>query len=635
MSGIALVLHLDGQPAAASDLAPMLAQMARRGPDGEDVVVAGHVALGHRHLPTTPEALVEAMPLSDPLSGCILTGDIRLDNRDELLLAFDLSQPGIGDGALVLRAWERWGEDCATRLLGDFAFAIWDPRRQTVFGARDQMGMRQLIYGHRPNHVFACATSANAVARQSRLRPEINDLRIAEALIGFEYGSLTSTLFDGVYRLPPGHCFTVSDKGIAVRAYWEMEPSEPLRLSSDGEYAEAFREVLSMAVRARLRGATPVGSMLSGGMDSGSIVALACRMLPDPLQTFSSVGTAPATCIETRAIHAALSLPNLAPTLIGLDEVDAWKDDLIDAWRAMEEPWDLHMTLPRTAYLAASRAGVNVVLDGVAGDTLLDHGSQMVRDLRAGRFLRAYQDARGLATFEGVGLGDIASQLVTAARGAFMPETLRRLRAAWRGDRPPPLPSDSAVDPGFADRVGLRDVLRDWQRNDQSWRMSFPKERAQDWPRSGLTVGRERYDRVAGHFGVEPRDPFMDKRLWEFCLSLPIEQFQAGGWPKIVMRRSMEGLLPDEVRWRLGKQHLGSAFSQRLVDHWSDWKAPIRGAKAALSGKTSVAALDFATLGGGQSEDRQFQIENLLQTSISVGNISAEQGIPPIDNQPC
>jgi asparagine synthase (glutamine-hydrolysing) len=566
MSGLALVLHLDGRPAAADDLAPMLGEMARRGPDGEDVVIAGPVALGHRHLHTTPEAVVEPMPLTDTATGCLLTGDIRLDNRDALLVAFGLEQAGrvVGDGELVLNAWRRWGEDCATHLLGDFAFAVWDPRRRIVFAARDQMGMRQLIYAHREGRLFACATSARAVALAPGLLPALNELRLAEALIDFEWGNLTTTFFEGVLRLPPAHCLTVGQNGLSARPYWTMTPPEPLHLKSDADYAEAFRDVLATSVRARLRGAGQVGSMLSGGMDSGSVVALACRMVPYPLPTFSGVGPDPATCVETRAIHAALTMPNLNPTLIDHSDLGPWRDDLIAATLALEEPWDFHMTQPRTAYLAAQRAGVKVVLDGVAGDVVLGHGSQMARHIRAGRLLRAWRDAQGLSEFYGAGGRFTRHQILSATRSAFTPNAVRILRAKFRDKHLPQLSKDSIVDPAFAERVGLRHAIRDADKGDVRKILEFAEERIRAFPRSGLNVGRERYDRVAGCFGVEPRDPFMDPRVWEFCLSVPFDQLQQGGWPKLLLRRAMDGLLPDAVRWRKGKQHLGATFTQQL-----------------------------------------------------------------------
>jgi asparagine synthase (glutamine-hydrolysing) len=620
MSGLALVLHLDGRPADAADLAPMLAEMARRGPDGEGVVLAGSVALGHRHLPTTPEALTEPMPLADPGTGCVLTGDIRLDNRDDLLAAFDVADRGLGDGALVLRAWERWGEDCASHLLGDFAFALWDPRRRIVFAARDQMGMRQLAYAHRPDRVFVCATSARAVALHPRIGTALNDLRLAEALIGFEHGSQTATFFEGVLRLPPGHCLTVSDTGLALRPYWRMTAPAPLRLKSDADYAEAFREVLSTAVRARLRGAGPVGSMLSGGMDSGAVVALASRMTPGPLPTFSSVSPDPETCIETRAIHTALTLPNLAPTLIGHDALGPWAEDLIGGWRALEEPWDFHMTQPRTAYLAARRAGVRVLLDGVAGDTLLDEGNQMEAHLRSGQVLRAVRDARGLSEFFGLGPGDSVDQLVTAARRAFTPVALRRMRMRHRAGRLPPLPADAAIDPAFAEATGLREVLRDWQTAESPARLGFAEGRIRDFPRSGLIAGRERYDRVAAHYGIEPRDPFMDRRLWAFCLSLPADQFQDGGWPKILLRRAMAGYLPDAVRWRRGKEHLGATFTRALFGQWQDWTGPVLAQRDGLAGKVAASLLDPARLTADPLQSDDLRGGLVLQAALFLAN---------------
>lgn len=622
MSGLALVFHLDDRPATTADVVPMLAEMARRGPDGEDTLVSGPVALGHRHLRTTPEALIEPMPFSDLATGCCLTGDIRLDNRSELLTAFGLTREGrvVGDGELVLRAWDRWGEDCATHFLGDFAFAIWDPKRRIVFAARDQMGMRQLIYAHREGRLFACATSARAVALAPEMKPALNDLRLAEALIDFEWGSLTSTFFEGVLRLPPGHCLAAGQKRLSVRAYWTMIPPAALHLNSDGDYADALREVLSEAVRARLRGAGPVGSMLSGGMDSGSVVALACRMTSSPLPTFSGVGPDAQSCVETAAIHAALTMPNLAPTLIVHDGLGPWKDDLLAAWMALEEPWDFHMTQPRTAYLAARRAGVKVVLDGGGGDVTLSHGSQLVRNLRAGRVIQVLSDARGLSTFYGEGKLVATRELITAFLSAFTPDVLRRLRAAWRDLRPPSFPEDGVIDTTYARNSGVLKVLRDWNRGNSVRQRSFAEERIWAWHRSGIHVARERYDRVAAYFGIEPRDPFMDRRVSEFCLSLPMDQFQQGGWPKIILRRAMEGMLPDAVRWRRGKQHLGSTFTERLLAQWPNWEAVIREAQPALTGRVRAELFANSSLKEEKPSGLSPSMNLLLSNALFLNN---------------
>lgn len=623
MSGIALILNLDRRSAKPADLAPMLAELARRGPDGEGNACDGPAGLGHRLLATTPEAVVEKMPFLHPQSRCWITGHIRLDNRDHLLTRFELLNAGriIGDGELTLLAWLTWGEDCATHLLGDFAFAIWDPRQNRVFAARDQMGMRQLIYAHRPDQVFACASSARAVVRAPGIEPHLNETRLAEALIDFEYGSLTSTFYQDVFRLPPAHCLTVDDRGLRLRRYWQAVPSEPLLLNSDDAYAEAFRDVLAEAVRCRLRAPEgKVGSMLSGGMDSGSVVALASRMTTTPLPTFSSVGPDRETCVETRAIHAALTMPNLAPTLIDYSQLDPWRDDLIAAWIALEEPFDFDMTLLGTTYLAAQRSGMKVVLDGVAGDVVLGHGSQMARHMRSGRWIRASRDASGLTAFSGAERKVTYYQLIQSARGAFVPEWLRTMRHAWRKHVPPSLPADAIVDPAFAKSAGLIDSLATYSLTCRPRRMSFAQECLWSWRHSGITVGRERYDRVAAHFGVEPRDPFMDQRVQAFCLSLPMDQLQTDGWPKMILRRAMAELLPDEVRWRRGKQHLGWTFTSRLRAQWPGWKEPILAARSEYTGRVRDELLEQTTRATDKMGSYSELPDNLLQVALFLNN---------------
>lgn len=601
MSGLALVQHLNGRPARADDLTAMLAQMARRGPDGEGRACDGPVALGHRLLASTPEAMVEPMPFHHPQSGCRITGHIRLDNRDDLLATFGLDPVArvIGDGELTLRAWLHWGEDCAAHLLGDFAFALWDPRTARVFAARDQMGMRQLIYTHRPGQMFACASSARAVLCAPEASAALNERRLAEAMIDYEHGNLTATLYRDIWRLPPAHSLTSDNQGLRLRAYWAMTAPAPLRLKDDRAYAEAFRDTLAQAVRCRLRGVDHVGAMLSGGMDSGAVVALGRTMTSAPLPTFSGVGPNAETCVESRAIHAALTMPNLAPTLIDHSRLDPFRDDLIAAWGRLEEPFDFHMTQPRTAYLAARRAGLKVVLDGVAGDVLLGEGSQMARHIRAGRWRRAWRDAQGLSLFWGIGADSPARQIWLATRGAIVPDWMRALRHHLRNLTLPPLPCDHILAPDFVARSGLADSLAAERAGDRTHRMSFAQERIWSWPRSGITVARERYDRVAADFGIEPRDPYMDRRVLDLCLSLPMGQFQADGWPKMVQRRAMEGLLPDAVRWRRGKEHLGWMFTQNLCRQWQGWSAPILAARPDLSG---IVRSDLAVRTDWQSE---------------------------------
>lgn len=587
MSGICGILRLDGSPSLPAELASMTSLLERRGPEGTGQFSSGPVALGHTLLATTPEAQVEALPLTDPASGCSITADLRLDNREELIAALGLQDERrvVGDGELVLRAYLHWGEDCPRQLLGDFAFAIWDPRHARLFCARDPLGMKQLIHYCLPGKLFAFASEVRAVLALQEVPRRINEARVADFLEDYLEGvDHTSTFFQDVLRLPPAHCLRVDAQGLRLRRYWTLEAGPELKLDSDEAYARGLLDVLTAAVASRLRAVGPVGSMLSGGMDSGSVSAIAACLLEQqgrgPLHTFSCAGPDPAGCVETRAIHAALGLPGIRPHVANHAELSSFSQDLIRLARDSDEPFDGHMTLVRTAYLMASRAGVKVVLDGVTGDSALPSVSRTARLVRQGRLLGAWQEAAGMQRFWG---GPRLAYFLGGAREALTPNAARRLRDRWR-DRRAHLPCGGLLHPELARKVDLASRARAFQRHAPPGLQSKSVQHVTALRHPNLAVGRERYDRVAAALAIEPRDPFMDLRVIDYCLRLPAEQIDDRGWIKIVLRRAMAGHLPDEVRWRAGKQHLGGLYTQTLLLEWDGLQEALARAPERLEG---------------------------------------------------
>lgn len=563
MSGICGILRLDGAP--PEGIEAMTKKLQQRGPEGTQHFRDGISALGHTLLATTPEALHETMPLTHTKSGCTITADVRLDNREVLLPQLGLESAGrvVGDGEIILHAYLKWGEDCPLHLLGDFAFAIWDPRTHRMFAARDHMGMKQLIHCHVEGKLWAFASEPQAVLLADGVPRKINEGRIADFLEEYlEDIDNTSTFFKNVFRLPPAHYMTVDDNGLELRRYWTLKPGVQLRFETNNAYAAAFREVFTQAVRCRLRVNGPVGSMLSGGMDSGSVVAIASRLLAEektgPLHTFSGVGPNPATCIETRTIHTAQTLAGLVPHTVDYSKLAPWIDDLVRQTREIAEPFDAHMVLLRAMYIAAQRQGVRVMLDGVAGDLVLTDGSQMARLIRRGRLWQAWREARGTESFFGAGRG--YRTMYEGLREALAPDWARRIRALRRKRRYH-LPTSDLLADGLANRIGLASRVAKYHALKP--RQSQSDQRAGTISDVALTVGRERYDRVASASGIEPRDPFMDIRVVQFCLDLPPEQVERDGWRKMILRRAMDGLLPDKIRWRKGKEHLGETSSRQ------------------------------------------------------------------------
>lgn len=568
MSGICGIFRLDGGP--PDGVAAMLDQLARRGPDGSHSTYDGAVALGHAALHTTPESLHETLPLTHAPSGCTITADLRLDNRAELIAALALPEDRvIGDGELVLHAWLRWGEDCPNHLLGDFAFVIHDPRHGLLFGARDHTGMKQLIHAHRPGRLFAFASEPEAVVRAPGIPCRLNEARIADFLEDYLEGvDCTSTFFEGVHRLPPAHRFTVTRDRLTISRYWSLTPGPELPRAPARAHVEGFLDTFREAVRARLRVAGPAGSMLSGGMDSGSVVALAARELAaqgdGPLHIFSCLGPDPAHCIETRTALATIAaVPGIEAHVADYTRLGPYLDDLARLTREAAEKFDSHMVLPRLAYLMARRAGVRVVLDGVGGDNALGSGGRLARLIRAGHWRSAWHESAGLAQYWH---GRRAAFLHRAIRQALTPDAARRLRRRWQDRHEDDRPDGPLLAPGFARQIDLAARKRAFRALRTPRLMAPAESRAAGFTHTFTTVGRERYDRVAAEQGIEPRDPFHDRRVLEHALRLPEALVGGSGWHKLILREMTADLLPEATRWRIGKESLGFRYIEALME---------------------------------------------------------------------
>lgn len=573
MSGICGLWDLAGAALPPDPLAPVLARMHRRGPDGTHRWQDGPVALGHASLVTTPEAALERLPLSHPGSGCTITADARIDNREVLLAALGAGQD-IGDGDLILRAYLRWGEDCVDHLLGDFAFAIWDPRRQVLFCARDHMGVRQLIYTHQPGRLFAFATDARALVTLEAVPKRLNEARVLDFLDGeIEAVDDEVTFFEDVLRLPAAHCLMVDAKGLRLRRYWRLEPGERLDLPSDAAYAEAFTEVFTEAVRCRLRSPETPGSMLSGGMDSGSVAVVAAHLLAGqgrgPLPTFS--GTGPdRDRVETRLIEDAMALPGLAPTAIRYDRIEP----LLPALRARiddpGDPFDRHMNLIAALYVTAAGAGLKVVLDGVTGDTAFARGNALEAAVREGRLRDVLRHARSEA-LASERTRDFWRTLLRAGWSKCAPAGIRQRRHRRLVEQSEKRRiAGSIISPDLLEKHDFAGRRARYRRHNFPEGLALPVERAAKMTAGYVTVARERYDRVAAAQGIEARDPFCDTRVLQFCLSLPDSQIYRTGHAKFILRNAMSGRLPDTIRWNRVRDHHGEDFTGALMDSSPD-----------------------------------------------------------------
>jgi asparagine synthase (glutamine-hydrolysing) len=575
MSGIAGLWRLDGSHEVTPGLAAMLNAQAHRGPDGIRRWQAADIGLGHCALSTTPESLAERLPLQGLGGTVVLTADLRLDNRSELIRRLRLhDRPAgeIGDGELLLSAYLTWGESCPEHLLGDFAFALWDAGKRQVFCARDHFGVRPFQYHFRPGRLFAFASEIKGVVALPEVPRDLSEWWIARFLTVDE-DDLAATVYEQVYRLPPAHTLTVTAERAVLRRYWSLDPELEVRRGSSGEYEEEFREIFFEAVRCRLRSAGAVGSMLSGGLDSSSIACVARDVLANEgrgaLHTFSWVFESVGESDERRFIETVLRQGGMVPHYIRTDDLRPVADVLRFAPYLDGPMRTANVALNLGMASAVRQAGARVVLSGHFGDDAVSHGlenlAEMVRGGQVlGAALRGYQYARN---FE-VPLSWVYRRL---AFGPALPPGLwrvwKRLRGLGRGHRPQ------------AERERLFDTVigEDLRQRTATMSRSYPTAQDPDRPRARrghyhaivqpiLTNDLQVEDLVSAAYGTEVRYPFFDLRLVEFAYGLPSAQKLQGGWSRSILRRSLASVLPPEVCWRTDKGNLSHWYVRQIAD---------------------------------------------------------------------
>lgn len=570
MSAIVGLYRLDDHPVDGGAIERMLAALAHRGTDGCGTWWSGSIGLGQRLSWTTPESRHETSPIVRRDGALVLVADARLDNREELLdLVRGDGRPAaeVSDSELTLAAYEAWGDRCPERLLGDFAFAVWDRRARTLFCARDPFGVRSFYY-HASERAFAFATEIKGLLCLADVPRRINEERVAVFLAGLDEEP-TGTFYRDVSRLPPGHSIAVSGRRCRVAAFWAPDPTRTLRLDTDEAYAERFRALFLDSVRRRLRAVGPTGSTLSGGLDSSSVTCAGRAILRErgepPLHTFSLVFDDVPACDERPYIEAVVAQGDLTPHFVRGDRVSPLTDFDRMLWH-QDEPFPTPNLFMHWGMYGAARAlGVRVMLEGHDGDTVVSHGTAYLAELaRRGAWRRLAREVQGLAR----NLERSPRRLIWRwVVRPLLPWPALRLGRALRqlGRDGPSL--NPLIDRAFARRAGLEEEVRAQARRHAAASRSARAEHLWRLTRGLLPTATETGTKAAAAFGIERRFPFFDRRVVEFCLSLPPEQQLHRGWSRMVLRRAMAGILPEEVRWRGGKQDFTPNFRHTLATY--------------------------------------------------------------------
>jgi len=584
MSVQAGIWNFDGRPVDHKLLADISQSLKHQGPDGESCHVDGSVALLYRPFLTTAESRREKQPYRSN-RGFIVTWDGRLDNRDELIpeLRSELEVDAT-DVAIVAAAFDRWGTDCFRRLVGDWAVSIWKPDQHELLFAADFMAIRHIFYYHKNDQVW-WSTDLSPLVLLSNDKFHIDDDYIAGYFAHDPDSQLTP--YREIREVPPGQFVRIRNGTVSIERFWRFSPKSRIRYKTDAEYEEHFRHLFRQSVLRRLRSDSPILAELSGGLDSSSIVCMADDIIANEGEQIPRLDT---------ISYYDNTEPNGDDSIyfLKIEEKRGRVGIHIDGSKLGSSPASLECSefcpLPGALgvgqKLGHERAavvrggGYRVVLSGIGGD----------------EFMGGVPDPRAH-------LADLIVQfnlLILAKQLTAWSLVKRRpwIQLLWQS-------AIDALPPSLGQYLVKEAKVEPWIRKDFAKSTRMPIRQLGVGEYFGLWLPTRRSciggillmaSKLAKHTPPvsaleEARYPYLDQNLIEFILSIPAGQLLRPGERRSLMRRSLAGIVPDEILSRRTKQVAARGPVTMLERHWDELQSVFQAPLSARLGYIHEAPL--------------------------------------------
>lgn len=553
MSGIYGIYQYDGAPVPLPSLERMRAAMACYGPHGGGCKTDGTVGLGHLLLEINPEDAFESQPVAGTRG--LMVGAIRLDNRAALLEELSLSASEasrLSDGHLASLAFDRWGEELCSHLQGDWALAAWDARLRRLFLARDACG-RSTLYFFEGKGFIAFASSLKALLALPGVDKEPDWLRLAQVLVSWQHDA-ELTAYKGFRRLVWAHAMTVAPDGRSrTWRHWSHQGRDLLNYRRDEEYVEAFLEHYTRAVQSCLRTQKPVAAELSGGRDSGSVVALAAPLLASEgrgLTAYTSVPSFPPDGANASQLGNEWEMAHATAAMAGANvqhlPIDASSHGVL---QGIEDLLDIHEG-PSHAVCnyywllaileAASRSGAGVLLTGQMGNATVSwagNGSTLLALLQG-------CPATALRMF----LHSEPNPWLTLKRQVLKPLLMPGIQA-YRRFRKPPISvwkQYSALNPHAASELNIDGRMRA-AGHDPTFSSSPMEDLRPLFFQPDFGIGAGIGVEMAARYSLSYLDPTANRSLVEFLLRVPDDQFYRRGEGSFLLKRAFRNRMPEPV----------------------------------------------------------------------------------------
>ena len=567
MCGIAGLVSLkDGQDITGK-ITAMMAAIPHRGPDGEGLLVHENIALGHRRLAIIDLTEDAAQPMASPSGELVLSFNGEIYNYVELraeLAAKGRHFRSESDTEVLLQAYDEWGEGCVEKFNGMWSFAILDKRNNRLFCSRDRFGEKPFYFLQKMDG-FYFGSEIRQLLPLCEARTGNRDL-LNRFLLGVVGEDVGDTFFQGIEKLPAGHNLTydIAAHRFKITRYFDLAYDEDVAKAGFNENLERFTYLFEDAVAIRMRSDVKVGTCLSGGLDSTSIAALAAAMHGGDAPSKFSAITAKSTEVandESHFAEMAVSHHDLN-WILSQPSYQDFVSTIADVVVAQEEPFgSASIVMQYHVMKAAADNGIKVLLDGQGGDEVfmgyeryfVAHVRQLFRKFSWGKvFSELRAMGRNNATMD---YSTFVKYMVYFSHAGI--RTKRVLRRSWfLRDKP----LDIAEVQNYARAMASPFSLQKFELDTANLPPLLRFE-----------------DKNSMSHSIETRLPMLDPRLVAFGCSLPVEQKMRDGWSKYILRRGIEGMVPDAIRWRRDKIGFQAPQATWTTRHHHQMVSAIRG----------------------------------------------------------
>lgn len=541
MCGISGIFNFDSSPVDPVAVREMNNIILHRGPDGNGVFSEGNIGIGSTRLAIIDLREIANMPMYDTENRYVIVfnGEIfnYIEVRNELL------QKGYkfntdSDTEVILNAYKEWGENCNHKLNGMWAFAIWDKQEKTLFCSRDRYGIKPLyfykddkriIFGSEIKQILSCGVDKS-----------VNHDTIYDYLVFNFIDHTEHTFFKNITKVQAGHMFTIKNNRFTLSRWYDL-PDNGYMEDTKSLYSD-FYDLLYDSIRLRLRSDVEVGSCLSGGLDSSAIVCIMHEILhnegkPEMQKTYTACFNDP--LIDERPFVEEVIKQTNSTKYYLFPDVNGFRNDIDKMTYHQDEPYTGSTVFAQwSVFKKIHETGIKVVLDGQGSDEiLLGYFSFFPFHLKRNLLnpIKFISEFLGGVNTSNLGYNKFTQNLIYFNTGSI------RYRHVLRN-------SGAFVNPEFAAAHNRRDVFNEMiaatslesNRLSNLWNISIPSLLRYE-------------DRNSGAFSVEARIPFLDHRLVEYIFSIPLDKLIHKGWTKNVLRESLKGKIPEDIRMRKGK----------------------------------------------------------------------------------